>query len=472
MSSASDTVWFHAEGIPPLRTAPPSPGLAALLGDHGLRVGIASRLAAPEARRRLGTLLGPRAVKKAAFLLLPPTAGKLAAALRAAARKARAASGGRIAVSADPSFLEAAKRAGWRTVRLDPRGEAAGDPRSLLHRIRGELPLAAGKLPNAWLAEFLQEFRFEDPDLLINPGVGEDIAAVDVARDEVLILKSDPITFATDAIGQYAVLVNANDIATAGADPRWLLATLLFPPGTTPADIRGVLADLSSFCRRWGITLCGGHTEITDAVLRPVVCGMMAGRVRRRKLIDKRRLRAGDVLFMTKAAGIEGTAILAREFAARLRRLGLSAPALARARGFLAHVPILPEARAAAACPGVSAMHDVTEGGVATAVEELAAAGGCALEVDLARIPVRPVTRRLCRLLGLDPLGLIGSGSLLIACRPRHAPRLERTIREAGIEITRIGEVLRKGVGVRGMRHGRPVPWPRFEVDEIARLFA
>lgn len=348
----------------------------------------------------------------------------------------------------------------------------SGDARRLMHRIRMELPLAAGKLPNAWLAEFLHEFRFEDPSLLINPGVGEDIAAVDVRGEEVLILKSDPITFATDAIGQYAVLVNANDIATAGADPRWLLATLLFPPGTTPADIRGVLADLSSFCRRWGVTLCGGHTEITDAVSRPVVCGMMAGRVRRRKLVDKRLMRPGDVLFMTKAAGIEGTAILAREFAARLKRLGISAALLARARSFLRHIPILPEARAAAACPGVSAMHDVTEGGVATAVAELAAAGGCTLEVDLAHIPVRPETRRLCRLLGLDPLGLIGSGSLLIACRPRHAPRLERTIREAGIEITRIGEVGRKGGGVRGMRRGRPVPWPRFEVDEIARLFA
>ena len=68
--------------------------------------------------------------------------------------------------------------------------------------------------------------------------------------------------------------------ATSGAAPRWLLATLLFPPGSTPAEILDTLADLRAVCGRWGITLCGGHTEITDAVTRPVVSGMLAGTAR------------------------------------------------------------------------------------------------------------------------------------------------------------------------------------------------
>jgi hydrogenase maturation factor len=138
----------------------------------------------------------------------------------------------------------------------------------------------------------------------------------------------------------------------------------------------------------------------------------------------------------------------------------------------LDRISIIPEARIAARCPGTSAMHDVTEGGIATALEELAAAGGCRLQVDMDRIPVLPETRRLCRLLDVDPLGLIGSGSLLICCRPKHASRLEADVRREGIAVTRIGAVGELGGGVQAVKGGRPTRWPSFAVDEIARLFA
>jgi hydrogenase maturation factor len=387
-----------------------------------------------------------------------------------------------LAVSADPEVLDLAAAAGAVTVQLSSSSVAPDQPQFADFRIRHlnqlpeimrlGLPLPAGKLPNELLKELLGELVFEDSALLINPGVGEDIAAVDVSGDEVLVLKSDPITFATESIGQYAVLVNANDIATAGAVPRWLLTTLLFPVGSTPSLIRGVVHELQEFCRKWGITLCGGHTEITDAVSRPVISGMMAGSVRKRELIDKRNMRTGDRLLMTKAAAVEGTAIIARECAASLRSLGVAEKKIQSCRAFLERISIIPEARIAARCPGTSAMHDVTEGGVATALEELAAAGGSRLRVDAGRIPVFPETRTLCRLLDVDPLGLIGSGSLLICCRPKHASRLEAQLRREGIAVTRIGEVGQPGGGIEAFKGDRRVPWPSFEVDEIARLFA
>ncbi|RLD51013.1 MAG: hydrogenase, partial [Bacteroidetes bacterium] len=98
-------------------------------------------------------------------------------------------------------------------------------------------------------------------------------------------------------------------------------------------------------------------------------------------------------------------------------------------------------------------------------------AGGCRIRVDMDRIPVFDETRRLCRLLGIDPLGLIGSGSLLICCRPEDGDRLAAGIRAANIRITRIGEVMEGKSGVTAVRDGKFVPWPRFEVDEITRLF-
>jgi hydrogenase maturation factor len=387
-----------------------------------------------------------------------------------------------LVASAERALLDRAAAAGAITVLLADESSQSEIPPSahflitdigrLANILRLGLALPTGKLPNDLLREFLAEFKFEDPSLLINPGVGEDIAAVDVAREEVLVLKSDPITFATDAIGQYAVMVNANDIATAGAVPRWLLTTLLFPPGSTPSAIGCVVRELRELARRWGITLCGGHTEITDAVQRPVISGMMAGTVRRHDLIDKRRMRSGDCILLTKAVAVEGTAIIARELGRKLQALGMTAGALQSCRDFLDGISILPEAAVAAGVEGTSAMHDVTEGGIATALEELSAAGGFALKVNVDRIPIFPETRTLSRLLRFDPFGLIGSGSLLVCCRPRTSDRLTAQLRRKGIRVTIIGEVAERGSGVQAFKNGRPTRWRSFEVDEIARLFS
>jgi hydrogenase expression/formation protein HypE len=275
-------------------------------------------------------------------------------------------------------------------------------------------PLPAGKLPNPLLKRFLSEFAFEDPSVLVGPGVGEDIAAVDIVDGEVLVLKSDPVTFVTDSIGLYAVLVSANDIAASGAVPKWMLTTLLFPVGTSAMEIRGVMGDLCKICREHGISLCGGHTEITGAVRKPVVSGMMAGTVERSGLIEKSRMRPGDLVLLTKGVAVEGTAIIAREFGERLRGFGLSPDEIALGRDLLPRISILREARIAAGCPGVSAMHDVTEGGLATAVSELSMAGGCRIRIRMEKIPVYPLTRKICTLSGIDPMGLIGSGSLRV----------------------------------------------------------
>ena len=388
---------------------------------------------------------------------------------------------GILMAGSDPDLLRAGAAAGCLTAFVGDAGEGRKAERSadfevpdlgsLKTLLRLHLSLPAGKLPNDLLRELLDHIRFEDPSLIINPGVGEDIAAVDVGSEQVLVLKSDPITFATDAIGQYLVLVNANDIATSGARPRWLLTTLMFPCGVTPVDIRRVVDDLAKFCRRWDITLCGGHTEITDAVNRPVIVGMMAGTVTRSALIDKRRMRAGDCILFTKAVAVEGTAIIAREFEDRLGAGGMTAADIEDGKRFLERISIIEEARIAAASEATSAMHDVTEGGIATAVEELGIAGEHRLKIHLDRIPVYRQTARICHLLDIDPFGLIGSGSLLITCRREGSRDLIRKLENADIQVSCIGEVGERGTGIEALANGKTAIWPKFEVDEIARLF-
>ncbi|MGB5987888.1 MAG: HAD-IA family hydrolase, partial [Desulfobacterales bacterium] len=360
----------------------PNPGAAALvrqLRSQGLAVGIITRNSLNAVQRGLRNFAD---LSTADFNLIisrnTPVKHKPAPdGILYAARKLNV-SPGEIMVVGDYLFdLQAGQRAGSVSVLLDEghfpeaaewvydyRVERLEDVREILRLGR---PLPAGKFPADLLKAYLEEFAFEDPSVIINPGIGEDTAAVDVAGEEVLVLKSDPITFATDAIGHYAVLINANDIATAGARPRWFLATLLFPVGSTPSDVWRLMGDLRDTCRRWQITLCGGHTEISDAVRRPVVAGMMAGTVARDKLIDKRDIRGGDRVLFTKAVAVEGTSIIAREFADRLLNLGVSEAEIETCQGFLEQVSILDEARLAAAVEGTVAMHDVTEGGLATA---------------------------------------------------------------------------------------------------------
>ncbi len=332
--------------------------------------------------------------------------------------------------------------------------------------------LAAGKLPNDFLAELLFQYRMDDPSVIVGPSVGEDTAAVSIDGQSVLVLKSDPITFATESIGTYAVLINANDMATSGADARWMLATVLLPCGVSRSQVRLVFADLEAACRSGHITLCGGHTEITDAVRRPVVTGMMAGTIAREDLIRKDRMAPGDRVLVTKGVAVEGTAIIAAEFGERLIHKGMAAAEVDACRRFESMISILPEARIAWQVGGVSALHDVTEGGIATALVELSQAGGRGLRIRKEDLPVLPPTAKIGRLLGIDPLGLIGSGSLLICCRPDRVQRLTAKLGAAGIGVTAIGEVTAEKPGIEAVENGHAVAWPAFDVDEITKLFA
>ncbi|GAB6906788.1 hypothetical protein JCM12296A_26240 [Desulfosarcina cetonica] len=333
------------------------------------------------------------------------------------------------------------------------------------------LALPAGKLPNAFLAELLACYAMDDPSVIVGPTVGEDTAAVDIEGEAVLVLKTDPITFATASIGRYAVAINANDLATAGAAAHWMLATLLLPCDFSRSQVRQIFADLHGACTDQGITLCGGHTEITDAVRRPVVSGMMSGTVARNDLIRKSRMAPGDRVLVTKGVAVEGTAIIAAEFRQLLLDKGMPVEEIDACTAFQEMISILPEARIAWRVGGVSALHDVTEGGIATALSELSQAGGRGIRVRRDQVPVFSQTRRMGTILGIDPLGLIGSGSLLISCRPEFAAALVSDLHQSGIAVTEIGEVTDAPPGISAVEGACPVDWPSFDVDEITRLF-
>jgi hydrogenase expression/formation protein HypE len=397
---------------------------------------------------------------------------------------------------ADPSLVEDALRAGHFVAgslaadgRLDPEPDVViADLGHLPAVVRLGLSLPAGKFPIDLLEHFLASLPAPPPGVIAGPHLGRDVAALDLSaagldgsRTPLLAVSSDPVTFTTDALGRWAVLVNANDIATCGAVPRWFFATVLFPLRATPSEVMEAMDGLRRECATQHIVLCGGHTEITDAVTRPIVSGTMLGTAPAGGLVDLRSMRPGDALLLTKRIAVEGTALLAAEMGAVLASRGLQPNELAACLALRDRLSVVAEASLAAGFTGVSGMHDVTEGGLATAVLELAEASCHAIEVDVDAVPIYPETRRVCELLGVDPLGLIASGSLLIGCAERQSDDLLAALTAAGIEAARIGKVLRPlagrattapGEAVRAWRDGAPVAWPVFEVDEVARILS
>ena len=328
-----------------------------------------------------------------------------------------------------------------------------------------------GKLPHELLASLLGRLPARDPRVIVGPRVGEDAAAVRVG-DGLIVAGMDPITFATDLIGWYAVHVNANDIAVMGAEPKWFLAALLLPEDATKEDVVSIFDQLVEACEELGIAPIGGHTEVTSSVERPVLVGCMLGETDPKRLVTTDGACSGDAIILCGAAAIEGTAILAREMAGLLRRNGMGEEAVARARDFLFDpgISVVAAARAAAEV-GVTAMHDPTEGGLATGLLELALASKVGLEIEAERIPVLPLTREVCSRLGVDPLGLIASGALLMTVRPEGVDGVLRALQGLGREAAVIGRALPESEGLSLVVEGKRQPLPRFTRDEVARLF-
>ena len=333
--------------------------------------------------------------------------------------------------------------------------------------------LPVGKLRAAMLQALFDQHPVKDPRVVVGPRVGEDAAVIDIG-DRYLIATADPITFATTDIAWYALQVNANDVAVRGAKPRWFLATVLLPEGrTSDDDVATLFARLHEACEEIEVTLVGGHTEVTHGIDRPIVAGTMLGEVAKDKLVTTGGAQVGDAVVMTKGVPLEGAAIVAREKEAELRVRGVLASVIRKAKGLLRApgLSVLPEAAIACELATVHAMHDPTEGGIATALHELADAAGVGLRIDRARIMILPEGRILCDAFGLDPLGTIASGALLMTLAPAEAAVVIHALARESIDCHFIGQVVPREQGITLVDGAKQEPLPIFPQDEITRLF-
>lgn len=276
-----------------------------------------------------------------------------------------------------------------------------------------DVGLPIGKLPNTLLDTLLQKPFFQRPEVITGPGVGEDCAVLDIG-DSLLVMSTDPITGTDADIGMLGVNVAMNDLGAAGAEPVAMMVTLLCPPGSTVNTISHVMDQIRESANHLGAAIVGGHTEITDSVNRFVLSITAIGKAKKGHVVSTKGAIAGDTLFVTKNIALEGTAILATTYQHELTDV-FGAKWLQKAFLLGENLSVVAEGLSAATF-GVHAMHDITEGGVLGAVWEMCHAAGLGCELQEDQIPIQTETLDLCNWLGIDPLKLISSGSMLIAC--------------------------------------------------------
>ena len=299
--------------------------------------------------------------------------------------------------------------------------------------------MKTGKIPESVLKRsVLRQLHNRRDEVLLGAGVGEDCAALTLESDEVFVMSTDPITGTGKEMGSLAVITTANDLASSGAEPVGVMLTILLPEESEEALLKEIMRDAEATCEKFHMQILGGHTEVSAAVNRPVISVSGVGKVKKDAMIKTGGARPGMDIVVSKWIGIEGTVILAKEREREL--LGRYATTfIDRSKDLDAYISVLSEA-AVAARSGVSAMHDVTEGGIFGALWEMAEASGVGLEIDLKKIPVRQETIEICEFFGLNPYELISGGSMLMAAEDGN--QLVHELEKAGIPAAVIGKAM------------------------------
>ena len=326
-----------------------------------------------------------------------------------------------------------------------------------------------GKLSHQELASLLDILARRDDRVLLGPALGEDAAIIDLG-DKVLVAHTDPITGASELAGWLSVHVVANDVATRGVKPSWLLSTLLLPENITGEEMQGLVKQIRTAADEIDTTIVGGHTEVTPGIDRPIIITTAFGIGSKDRYLTTSGTREGDLLVATKAVALEGTSIIATDFYDKL--VGKVDPLLLEnAKKFIREISVVREALIATRIDGVHAMHDATEGGVLSAALEMAYASQLSIVVYEDKIPLRKETAQICSLLGIDPLKLISSGTLLIAVDPTTSQTLVRSLEEASIRTSIIGEFRKNGPSILVKKSGERVPIELPVNEELWKLF-
>jgi len=335
-----------------------------------------------------------------------------------------------------------------------------------------------GKLKHEFLLKMLKNFvsdtHLKDDRVIMGSSIGEDAAVIDMG-DNYLVVKTDPITYATDAIGYYVVNVNVNDIVCTGATPKWFQSTILLPEALTDEElIEDIFKSIHETCQSLGISVIGGHTEITSDLTRPIIVGSLLGEVEKDKLVLTSGAKAGDSIILTKGIFIEGTSIIAREKENILKDKGYSVEFIEKCKDYLYNpgISVFKEALLSNDNFKINSMHDPTEGGLFCGIAEMAIASNLGVLIEKNKINVLPEPTELSKVFDLNPYNTISSGSLLISIKEEFAADLIDLLAKNGINSELIGNFTSKKEKYLVIDdNNKKTPMLYTETDEITKLF-
>ncbi len=325
--------------------------------------------------------------------------------------------------------------------------------------------LKIGKLDSDVLQRIvIDKIRYRRPEVKTRAGIGEDCAVIDYGEYECVV-STDPITADVKNIGRLAIHISCNDVASNGIEPLGITLAVMLPVGTTESDVQTIMTQAGTAAEEAGVEIIGGHTEVTPAVNQPVIVSTAFGRGIAGESASARNMRPGDMIMMTKSAGLEGTGIIATEKAEELTGV-LTPQELRRAQGMIRDVSVVKDGITAGRI-GTSGMHDVTEGGILGAVWEMCHISGLGAEVELEAIHVDPVTEKIAAHYGINPLRLISSGCMLIVAPPSKAYKIVTEYHKIDVNIKSaiIGKIC-------GAEHGITQIDPQGQESEIAPPYA
>ncbi len=331
-------------------------------------------------------------------------------------------------------------------------------------------PFRTGKIPTEILIRSVFRYKgIDDRSVILGSSVGEDAALVSLGKT-VLVLTTDPVTGTASDIGWLAVHINANDVACRGARPRWFLCDLLLPEGSRVGMLSKIMRQVDRAAKQVGVAVVGGHTEVTPGLKRPIVVGYMVGLVPSSRYVTSNGAQPGNEIIMTKTVGIEGTAVLAADFAHKLRpKIGVKS--LRRAKNLRHSLSVVNDALTAVQAGGVRAMHDPTEGGLLQGIWELAEASEVGFMIYECHIAIRPETKQVCSALRVNPLRLMSSGCLLIAADKRKSGMILSRLKRNGIHAAIIGKITPRKNGRKMItRDGKVREIRASERDEVYRV--
>ena len=308
-----------------------------------------------------------------------------------------------------------------------------------------------------------------DPDVLLGAAFGEDVALTRIG-DSILASHVDPIVGAIGGIGSLAVNVAANDIATSGIQPRWILLLVLIPDKEDTDLLESIMCDAAKAAEELGASIVGGHTGYSAGLSRPLVAATVMGARPGDEAVRTGGAKSGDLVLITKGIALEGTAILAEDFRDVALDLGLTDEDINKAGSLIENVSVVPEALALSKL-GATAMHDVTRGGLMETLLEIAALSEVGIELEMEKLPIDPIVERFASAFEYDPLRMISSGTLAVTLPPQRLSQAAAELEALSVPHAVVGRVV-EGSGVRVLsdkvQHFTEI---HCEEDELARMW-